>query len=848
MIMTIQYLDYPLQDNFIHNWLVAGPQVTPISSIKAHDKVARFDQFSSQAFPLPAEGEPALPADQSAFELGEYKSSWRYTRCAIDHFVSVTARCPGWSHLRTWAYTQIKPPAAQSAAFCLTTLGPADVWLNGVHIFRQDHLPTQSLHTVKFTAELKADYNELLVSIEAIAAGDCALEMALQMVDFTSPETAEEIEIRVPTLTRRPARQQRLERIMEYAYLEEVVNCQGVHFNLRWAEDLDDIAHITYQVQDSQERIYVEGNADADPAKPTDVGQEFRLFERPFWVVIKAMGMEFFEQNLRYQRKMPIHVLDTAYSSVPYGDFNERHTEALKEATKYEANVFAEMAKMELDQWDKVSDKFVMQGVETVNRREVDSQLALVGLLGIIYRFGQASSFQEHFQAVIEACALNYAYQEDEADSGSLDFSSESDAILFLTAEILAGQRYPQNTFTSTGKTGEWHRARAEQLALAWLQKRGTSGFSEWNSPIAFERDLTALAHLTTLAENELVKELAAVLMDKIFFLLAVNSYWGTFGSAHGRTGSAMIKSAQLDATAGITRMMWGMGVYNHHIAATVSLACSTYEFPLHIADIAIDQAEEILSKERHTGTPDANLVTYKTGDYMLSSVQDYRPGEQGAEEHLWQATLSPEAVVFSNHPACISEDETHRPGWWRGNAVLPRVAQWRDVLIAVHKLPDDDWMGFTHAYFPIYAFEEHLIKDGWAFARKGDGYLAITAACGIEQVKRGPDGYRELRSIGKHNTWLVHMGRAAQDQSFEKFQKKILAMRPKWKDLSVSCINLRGEELVFGWEGPLLVNGKPQLLSGLKHIENPYCNADLPANFMDIEYKGDLMRLSFEV
>ena len=97
----------------------------------------------------------------------------------------------------------------------------------------------------------------------------------------------------------------------------------------------------------------------------------------------------------------------------------------------------------------------------------------------------------------------------------------------------------------------------------------------------------------------------------------------------------------------------------------------------------------------------------------------------------------------------------------------------------------------------------KHMIKDGWAFARKGDGYLAITASCGIEQIKRGPDGYRELRSVGKNNIWLVHMGRKAQDQSFEKFQKKILAMKPKWQDLSVTCINLRGEELVFGWEGP---------------------------------------------
>jgi hypothetical protein len=482
-----------------------------------------------------------------------------------------------------------------------------------------------------------------------------------------------------------------------------------------------------------------------------------------------------------------------------------------------------------------------------VNRREAGSALTLMGLVGMLYRFGQAPSFQEQFLAPIESCLLNFCYWKDDPAPNALDFSSESNAILFHAAEILAGQRFPGNTFTNTGKKGEGHRARAEQLALAWLQKRGRGGFSEWNSPIAVESDLVALAHLTSLAQNELVQELAAVLMDKIFFLLAVNSYWGTFGSAHGLTGAGMVKSAQLEATSGISRMMWGMGVYNPHIAGTVSLACSSYEFPLHIADIAIDSSEEIWSRERHVGSPDANLVTYKTGDYMLSSVQDYRPGEKGSSEHVWQATMSPEAVVFGNHPACVDEDEAQRPGWWRGNAVLPRVAQWKDMLIAVHMLPDDDWMGFTHAYFPIYAFEEHVIKGGWAFARKGDGYLAITASGGIEQIKRGPDGYRELRSAGKHNIWLVHMGRAAQDQSFEKFQKKILAMRPKWKDLSVSCINLRGEELVFGWEGPLLVNGVMQPLSEFKHIENPYCTADLPANFMDIEYKGDVMRLNFE-
>ena len=103
--------------------------------------------------------------------------------------------------------------------------------------------------------------------------------------------------------------------------------------------------------------------------------------------------------------------------------------------------------------------------------------------------------------------------------------------------------------------------------------------------------------------------------------------------------------------------------------------------------------------------------------------------------------------MVFVTHPPCVSEEGSHRPNFWHGNVTLPRVAQWKDALIAIHNLPDDDWMGFTHAYFPLYAFDEHALRDGWAFARKGAGYLALTAAQGLALTTQGDNAYRELRS-----------------------------------------------------------------------------------------------------
>jgi hypothetical protein len=231
----------------------------------------------------------------------------------------------------------------------------------------------------------------------------------------------------------------------------------------------------------------------------------------------------------------------------------------------------------------------------------------------------------------------------------------------------------------------------------------------------------------------------------------------------------------------------------------------------------------------------------------MLSSAQDYHPGERGSHEHIWQATLGSDAVVFSNHPGCMSESEAHQPGFWLGNAVLPRVAQWKGTLIAVHNAGGQAWLNFTHAYFPTYAFDEYAFAGRWAFARKGDGYLAITCARGFALNKRGPDGYRELRSYGRENIWVCQMGRKAIDGSFPDFQKRVSSLPVRFQDLSVQMTGLSGEVLVFGWQGPLTVDGIEQPVTGFKHIENAYCTAELPAAQMDIRYGGYVLRLKFD-
>ncbi len=381
-------------------------------------------------------------------------------------------------------------------------------------------------------------------------------------------------------------------------------------------------------------------------------------------------------------------------------------------------------------------------------------------------------------------------------------------------------------------------------------------GFSAWDSGSVFAEIVAGLIHLVELVDDDELFEMATALLDKTLYGLALNSFKGCLASAHAVAEVPELLHGMLNATSGIGRLMWGMGTFNSQTMGYVSLACADdYGFPLIIQDVAKALPDGLWSSERHapglvvsptvSEAEAANTVMYRTPDTMLSSVQDYRPGTPGDREHVWQATLGSAAVVFANHPACSSVDPARRPNYWRGNGVLPRVAQWQDVLIAVYALPDGDWLGLTHAYFPTYTFDAYTIRDGWAFAQKDNGYLALLRHWGLLCSRRACARH-EVRSYGQHNVWLCQMGRAAQDGTFLDFQAAVLGQPLTFDELSVRYTSLRGDALAFDWQGDLLRNGTVELVGGSRHFDSPYGIAELPAEEMVIAVDGRALRLHF--
>src|SRR5262245_19374855 len=128
--MSVSHLEYQLDNGYIHNWIVAGPQAI---------FVADLDRFGGEDFKLAIarhyhEREPGLvqpPVERATFGVGDTTLAWHYVRCRDDHFVDLTAFYHTCHYLRAWAYAEVVCDSAQGVNFVLTTNGPADVWLNG---------------------------------------------------------------------------------------------------------------------------------------------------------------------------------------------------------------------------------------------------------------------------------------------------------------------------------------------------------------------------------------------------------------------------------------------------------------------------------------------------------------------------------------------------------------------------------------------------------------------------------------------------------------------------------------------------------------------------------------------
>ena len=639
-------------------------------------------------------------------------------------------------------------------------------------------------------------------------------------------------------------------------YLEKDVYAHEDKIVVRWPRKLDAPADYNFRLQLSNGRIYAEAEGKEGDCGDRTLTSAVSIPDGEYELILMPSANEYYVQGVRYQRKIPLSVVRSDYRTTAYGTYVERQIELLRYAVSLDDGLFSEIAKMALGWWTRINTKKIVAAAAAVADYEEDHLARLIALLGMVERYDDTDGFPTEIRQPLADRITAFPYCEQNYTEQTGRTLGDTDKLLLAACELLAGQFYPDRSFQCSQQTGQWHRQRAEDAVLRWLQLAATVGFADASSH-SLAQILTTLSHLIDLADSEEIWDLAAVVIDKVLVTLSLDSFQGVYGAGQIATDDgAVVPDGYVSSLAGVARLMWGIGAWNRHLSAAVSMcSCQGYEQPPLIAALATEPAPAAMwASERHPiaakseDHPPQTLhkAIYRTPDYLLCSAQDFQPGQRSQGGQSWQATLGADATVFVNHPAADDLEQAGRGGYWR-SGLLPRVAQHRDLLVALYALPESDPFGFTRAWFPTFAFDEHQLGKEWAFAAKGDAYIALGCSEPIELAQDGPAAYRELRATGHNVAWLCQMGRKADYDSFANFRKRILAARFVSDGLSVSYRQLQGDTVNFDWSGALFVNGEAQPLHTANHYEGPNCVTDSwPASQMVVVHGEQAIQLDF--
>lgn len=303
------------------------------------------------------------------------------------------------------------------------------------------------------------------------------------------------------------------------------------------------------------------------------------------------------------------------------------------------------------------------------------------------------------------------------------------------------------------------------------------------------------------------------------------------------------------------THLFWGMQEFIHPNVVDMSRKISEKYNTWPYRDYDRYQAEYKKQKVIHgkVVTPyldrfalsEANIETYRTPNYMLSSVQAYRPGSVGYQQHIWQATLGVDAVVFTTNPG--SREEGVCPNQWAGNAAMPRAAQYKNVLVCIYNTPENIKLPISHAYFPTYLFDEVIEKDSWTFARKGEAYLALYSQNKTVWRYNKTGQKAELEVNSPDNIWLCEMSDRTQWKSFQNFIDQITAKQVLCDGLTVEYDSPSAGKIQFGWESDFKVAGAIQQLTKYPRFNNQYSQVGFTDQQMLITYQDKQLILDFE-
>lgn len=242
-----------------------------------------------------------------------------------------------------------------------------------------------------------------------------------------------------------------------------------------------------------------------------------------------------------------------------------------------------------------------------------------------------------------------------------------------------------------------------------------------------------------------------------------------------------------------------------------------------------------------------ANSYTHRTQDYMLSTAQQYHPGEFGDQQHIWQATLDGGIAVFSTHPGAAFFDDNARnfsPSYWVGNGINPHAVQHENVCLCLYDLNrrkgllEKERLWFSHAWFPAARFDETVLEGRLAAGRKGGGFVALLTTQDMERADEN-----ELIQRGHVTGWAVVMGRAA-EETFEAFVARMRSCTLRLHEKTM-CVQVGGRDYMLEYGKGLRVDGA-HIEVDHPRLDAPFAQAPREPEAYEVAYAEKRLRLDW--
>ncbi len=826
--MKIQGIPYRVSpEGYIDHWLVAGPACRDVPRGVALDNVSQTNLQLPQPdylehFRRPVEW--AIP-----LIVGDDSWRWRYQQCLPDHRLDFAGQAASPQYSRRWLYAEIRQEHRATGWIEVQATGTVTLWDGRTCLEPVATHHADGIMTCRFQRPAHQGRISLFLCQEEYLFRLCPSHI---MVKWVSSRARGE-RITLPTAVSAERRKD-LQAILEAAYVDRRVHSRRHPPIVRWPESMNKVAMLGMNLRAPQGQSYLEvmhmqAAGGTEFALPLDTA----IPDGPYQLQIRPWLSEYYEENQRIVHVLDVDLIETEFEQTPEREQAERTDRLLARAVRQRTSLYSELAKIKMGH-PALDDALLRQGQEAVAQGHADAEQALLGLLQIEHEV------QRRVHAAVSAPDMAACCPRYLPSGSHLPHPRHAvEAFQEAVCQLLAGQRCPQRSFSHfQNRLGSDLQKQARHAVRDWMQARMAAGFSHCDA----EQDLARLLHacncLQQMVRDQEISDLALMLMDKIFFTIALNSFRGVYGIAATAVNAESLQDARLGALAPLTYWAWGLGGPNRHVETAVSLVDAGYEVPQVIQDIGLFVPDALWSWELHACTlqddePDAaGRWSYQTPDFMLSSLQEYRPGQRGSHENVWQATLGHTARIHVNNPEYMSEHAAVPRNFWRGNHTLPWVAQWQEVLFAFYPQAGDP--GFTHAHFPVHAFSEHVLASHWAFARKDDGYVALYAVNGLELVREGRSAFRELRSSGRANAWFCCMGGRSGHESFTAFRERV--EKTLVMDVSSGTFtNAAGQTIRYAPGMALTVDGESVAVREAMHYDSPFCQAAYPATAMVI-------------